>query len=188
MKTRWILPAALVVLAPFAVAPLLPAPARGEEPVPASPPKKNDPMADVAELMTLLRMNEGAAKGAVRVGMVAAKADRATPGAAKHIDQRYLPLAGSWLDPEGRLRGTVDWDTDLDTGKRVDSIQAVLLTGPYDRKEMAKAVIAAGKSLGLNLEPDDEDPDTYFDYKAKGIELWVTLGDGIAVIEAEAAD
>ena len=184
MKKPLILAAALAALAPLAIALLHPGPARGEEPVSVPAGKAASPEETVASLMTELRANEGA----VRVGMVATKAGKATAGAAKHIDQRYLPLKGSWLDPDGLLLGTVDWDTDLDTGNRVDSICVVLLAGSYDRSRMEKAIVAAGKKCGLALEPDEEDPDTWFDYQAKGTELWITLGDGIVVVEAEAAD
>jgi hypothetical protein len=132
-------------------------------------------------VMKALRAN----KGTVRVGMPVADADRATRGAAKLIDQRYLPLRGSWLDKGGRLNGTVDWGVDVETSRKVDLIRVVVLTGRFDRKEMGKAVVAAGREIGLKLEPDEEDPDTWFDAAAEGIELWVALGDGIIAIEAE---
>lgn len=35
------------------------------------------------------------------------------------------------------------------------------------------------------MEPDAEDPDTWFDADARGVDLWVSLGDGIVVLEAE---
>lgn len=148
--------------------------ARGEDP-------NVDPKEAVRQLMKALHGN----KGAVRIGMGVSAADKATPGAANHIDQRFLPLRGSWLDKEGRLEGTVDWGVDLEAGKKVEYVKAVLVVAPFDKKEMGKAIAAAGRELGLKLSPDEDTPDTWFDENAEGIELWITIGDGIVVVDAQ---
>ncbi|NJN14492.1 MAG: hypothetical protein HC813_02360 [Planctomycetes bacterium] len=133
----------------------------------------------VATIMKELRAN----KGTVRSGMTLAQADRATKGAALHIGERYLPLAASWLDKEQELLGTIYWDEHLEEEGKVDVIRVVLLCGAYDKKEMTKAIVATGKRIGLDMEPDEEDPDTWFDYQSKGIDLWISLGERIVVIE-----
>ncbi len=170
--------AVLAVLASVPLVAFAPDRAEGEEPSTDAAPA---PKEIVASLMKALHAN----KGAVRIGMSVAAADRATPGAANHIDQRILPLRGSFLDKEGRLNGTLDWDVDLGKGTKVGLIRAVALTGRFDKKEMGKAIVAAGKELGIELEPDDKNKDTWFDAGASGVEIWVTIGDGVVVVDAQ---
>lgn len=178
---RWWSAAVLAIVAAICVVALVPGRARGEEPAEDARAKDADPKEALGLLMKALHAN----KGAVRVGMTVANADRATPGAANHVDQRFLPLRGSWLDKGSRMNGTLDWDVDLEDGKNVDCIKAVLLTERLDRKEMGKAVAAVGRELGLKMEPDKENKDTWFDAEAEGMEIWVTLGDGVVVVEAQ---
>ncbi len=142
--------------------------------------------ANIQETVSALvkALNEN--KGTVRVGMAMADADRAQPGAAKHIHNRYMPLRGSWLDKARRLDGVVDWDKDLATGKKVDSIRVVLVTGRFDRKKVGKAVAEAARAIGLDMTPDSEDPDTWFDASGVGgIDVWVSFGDDVVLLEAE---
>lgn len=179
--SRWWPAAVLAVLAPICVVGLTPRHARGEEPTADARGKD----AKATEALGLIMKALFANKGSVRVGMTVANADRASAGAAKHLDQRYLPLRGSWLDKGGRMNGVVDWDVDLEAGTKVDSIRVVLLTERFDRKEVGKAVVSVGREIGLKMAPDEEDKDTWFDAEAEGVELWVTVGDGIIVVEAE---
>ncbi|MCK6459233.1 MAG: hypothetical protein L6Q95_04980 [Planctomycetes bacterium] len=175
---RRMLAALLAVLAPLPLVALFPDRAEAEEPGTDAAPA---PKEIVASLMKALHAN----KGAVRIGMSVAAAERATPGAANHIDERILPLRGSFLDKEGRLNGTLDWDVDLGKGTKVGLIRAVALTGRFDRKDMGKAIVAAGKEIGIALEPDEKNKDTWFDAGASGVEIWVTIGDGVIVVDAQ---
>jgi hypothetical protein len=172
---------AIATLMSIAPVPLGPDGARADAPPPAPARATADPKDAVGSLIKALRAN----KGAVRVGMAVANADRATAGAARHLDQRLLPLRGSWLDKDGRMNGIIDWDVDLDAGKKVDCIRAVLLTEPFDKKEMGKAILDAGKAVGLDLGTDPETPLTWYDEEATGVEIWVTLGEGIVLVEAQ---
>ncbi len=154
--------------------------ARGED---APAPEEEGIRATVCALVKTLHAN----KGAVRVGLPIAEAASAQPGAAKHVFDRYMSLRGSWLDKAGRLDGIVNWDEDLASHEKVDSIRVVLVTGRIDRKEMGKAVAAAGAQIGLDVTPDSEDPDTWFDASSEGaIDLWISIGDGVVVLEVEA--
>jgi hypothetical protein len=72
----------------------------------------------------------------------------------------------------------------------VDSVQLVLLVPPYDREAMVAAVLAAGKEVGLELEADEDSPNTYvdFDEDEGGRDLWVALGDGVVAVDLDVAD
>jgi hypothetical protein len=172
---RWKSAAALAVLASICFVGLSPEAVRGDEAARAKP-------ADVVgTLMKALHAN----KGAVRVGMSVSSADKATAGAANHLDTRFLALRGSWLDKEGRLDGTIEWEVDLDQGKKVDCIRVVLVVEPFDKKEMGRAIVAAGKEFGADLKADDENPDTWFDEETMDREVWVTIGEGVVVMDVQ---
>jgi len=161
---------------------LLLARARGEDEAEAERPPEEGIRETVCALVKVLHEN----KGTIRVGMTIAEAERAQPGAAKHIRNYYMPLRGSWLDKAGRLDGIIDWDRDLATSGKVDSIRVFLVTGRFDRKEMGRAVAAAGAEIGLDITPDGEDPDTWFDASGvEGVDVWVSFGEGVAVLEVE---
>ena len=168
----------LGALAPIALVTLDAGSARGEGA--SRPARVVEPEDALASVMRALLANEGL----VRVGMTAEDADRALPGTAKHLDQRFFPLQGSWLDEEGQMDGTVVWDVDPETAEEVDTICAVLVTGDFDKEEMGEVVVSVGKEIGLTLAHDEEDPDTWYDAEAEGVELWVTLGDGIVVVDS----
>lgn len=70
----------------------------------------------------------------------------------------------------------------------MDVLRVVLLAGPFDREEVIRVILEVGKELGLAMEPGEDFPSTWFDYEATGVELWITLGDGVLVVEAELAD
>jgi hypothetical protein len=179
--SRRALAAFLAVLASLSFLALAPGSARGQEPATGAAPKVMEPKEAVSSVMRAL----GANKGTLRIGMTVAAADRACAGAANHVDERILPLEGSFLDKERRLRGALSWDPDLEKGTKVGLIQAVLLTDRFDRKELGRTIVAVGKELGFNLATDKEAPYTWFDAEAEGVELWVTLGDGVVVIESQ---
>jgi hypothetical protein len=63
----------------------------------------------------------------------------------------------------------VAWEIDLGAGKSVDVIRAVVVTGPCDRAKLERAIVAAGRRLGLDLSTDAEDPHTWFDAAADGV-------------------
>jgi hypothetical protein len=173
MRSMIVVLALLLGLASFAL---------GEDRAPAAAAPA--PHEVVAGIMKALRGNNGP----LRPGLPKKQAIAASPGAAKHIDTWYLPLAGSWLDPERRLQGTIDWDLDLDTETKLDCLRVVITTGPLDRRQMASTIVATGRSIGMTLDNDEEDPFTWFDGDAEGIELWISVGDGIVIVEAEIAD
>ena len=166
-------PLVLAALAAAAAAPVL-----AEEP---SSPQPEPPAAAVRDVLKRLRANDGP----VRAGMHFRKADGASAGAARFIDDRVLPLRGSWLDPEGRRTGTITWDVDLDTESIVDTIQVVVLTGPIDREAMTKEVVKAAREVGLALEPCRDLSGLLNDGDATGVDLWVAVGDGLVVLESE---
>jgi hypothetical protein len=168
--------------------------ARGEEPV-APPPVAAEspevapaqpvsPADAVVRLMRALRADDGP----IRSGISAAKASRATPGAARFFKDRTLPLAGSWLDPDSVLQGTVDWSLDLETESEVRLIRVVLLVGPIEPDGLRKTIYRAGKSMGLEFDLEDDDPNPWHGEASEGIELWIAMGDGIVVIEANQSE
>jgi hypothetical protein len=165
----------------LAVLALLGLVARGDGSRTEAPDADGAAAAAVESVMRTLRAN----KGAVRIGMSVTDAAKATPAAANHLDTRFLPLAGSWLDPERTMKGTVAWEIDLGAGKSVDVIRAVVVTGPCDRAKLERAIVAAGRRLGLDLSTDAEDPHTWFDAAADGVELWITTGEGVVVVDAD---
>ena len=138
---------------------------------------------EVRDALASVKKDLMANKGRVCIGMSAEEADRATPGAAKHVTQRFLPLQGSWLDEKSRMNGTIVWEVDVETGEKVDLVCAVLLPGPFDRKDVEKTIVEVGKKIGLDMAPDEADPNTWYDAEAEGLEVWVTLGDGIVVVD-----
>ncbi len=154
-------------------------PVRGQAPPTPLAEEAPDPMASVGQVMRLLLSTEPT-EGAVRLGMTAVRAEESHPGFAQMLGRRTFDIRGSWLDPEGQLTGIVDWGVDIDTESKVDQVRVVLLTGPYDRRSMRKALVAHGESNGLSLERDEEEPDTWWDP-----DLWASLGDGIVVLEVE---
>ena len=136
----------------------------------------------VAHVMTQLRKNE---KG-LRMGMKLTDAPRAARGAAVQGGEYVIPLRATPYAPGGGWKGTVRFFLDEDDpGGVLDHVHVALLCDPYDKDILAKAVIATGHKLGLNLENDDEEPDYYLDATSRGRDVSVAFGEGIISIVGE---
>ena len=127
--------------------------------------------------------------GALRLGATPKAALKACPGSAAMMTEYLVPLAGSFLDPDRTLRGSIRWSYDgKGSSARVDAIQVVILSGTVDREAMRSTLKAAGKAVGLILDTSEDRPDTWFDFEAKDTDIWVAVGDGVVAVDADPAD
>jgi len=160
----------------------------GEIPKSPEPPVPGaDPSRAVLQALSAVIRRLDANDGPLALGAPASKVKKAFPGAAVMTIERLVPLGGSFLDPGNALQGSIRWSYDDEDAPtpRVDTIQVILLTGSVDRAALRTAMKGAGKAAGINFEADDDDPDTWWDVDAETIDIWVAIGDGIVVVDAD---
>jgi hypothetical protein len=120
----------------------------------------------------------------IRPGLAADDAVALAKDAAPLTGDYLLPLSGAYQPPKGMTGSMRMFLGDKDA--RVSTVQLVLLVPKYDRAAMAAALVAGAKELGLELEPDEEEPDTYCGFGEDGARnLWVGLGEGVIAVDVD---
>jgi hypothetical protein len=138
-----------------------------------------DAKAAIRTVMTKLHRS----KGGIAPGTPLKEAKAALREAAHLLQDHYLPIEKTPFAPGGAFTGVVHaW---LDTGEKdpMGTVTVVLRLPGVPKATVVEAVKATGKELGLELEPDDEDPDTWFDPAEEGSSLWVGIGRDLVVFQ-----
>ena len=174
MKPAMALVAAVVVT----VAGLSSGSARAEPPVTGAAP------ADVPAQVRAWMVRAYRSKTGIRPGLAADDAVALAKDAAPLNGDYLLPLTGAYEPPKGTTGTMRIFVGSKDA--RVTSVQLVLLVPTYDRTAMAAALVAGAKEVGLELEPTDDEPDTYCGFGEDGARnLWVGLGDGVIAVDVD---
>jgi hypothetical protein len=159
--------------------------AAGTRPAAEAGPESDLPAKVRAWIVKAYKNREG-----IRPGMASKDAVALARSAAQLTGDYLLPLAGTPYAPPSGLSGSMRIFHLGEEELFLDSVQLVLLVPRYDKQAMIAAVVAAGKEVGLALEPDEDAPDTYYDFDEDegGRDLWVALGDGVVAVDLDVAD
>ena len=140
---------------------------------------EGDAKAAIRTVMTKLYRS----KGGLAPGTPMKEAKAALREAAHVLQDHYLPLEKTPFSPGGNWAGVVNAWHDTDEAEPMGTVSIVLRLPGVPKATVVEAVRATGKELGLTLEPDEDEPDTWFDPAEEGSSLWVGIGRDLVVFE-----
>jgi hypothetical protein len=138
-----------------------------------------DAKAAIRTVMTKLYRS----KGGISPGTPLKEGKAVLRSAAHLLQDHYLPLEHTPFTPGGNWTGVVRAWLDTDETDPMGTVTVVLRLPAVSKATVVSAIQATGKELGLTLEPDDQEPDTWFDSEEAGTSLWIGIGRDLVVFE-----